>query len=165
MRVTQVTFAELLQDPAYKGWFQREPKRGVGRPWRVWYQHKVDGPWVKKDFSEYRLAYRWVVKNWRKVNDLTLCCPSIQMPPPILVVGKRPITITKEGKKVQAMVPIKEWWTKHHLPLEHYWCGCCRRPTTVGYFRRHHAIPGRTVSPYELRCRVCGARLSFQRYR
>lgn len=169
------TLHELLEDNIYARWLARTPlptpapKGMLPRPpvWTVWV--KQEGKrWRRFNFSDYQKAYAWLMKNLPKLEDAALANLRSQQGPPIVKVGERPGTITREGKKVKVMVPIRKHWTalraSSMLHEDEEWCGHCRRPTRFGFYRRHHALSPRTFALHERRCSLCGARLSTQRF-
>lgn len=138
-----ITLRELLDDPLYKKWFLQVPiESSVGtRPWRVWVL-RDNGLWAKtkEDFVEYEEAYEWVRPRIKKYPDLVLYSKGHEFKPPVIKL---------DGKRV--------YWRG---PVDHHWCGYCRRPTTFSSCTKHHALRIYRLEP-EVRCDICGARRNF----
>jgi|SRR5690606_1906910 len=138
---TQITLRELLKDPNYRAWFTKIPKLRVVHhtpPWRLYAQREEGGKWARKDYRTYPEAYNAVRSRLQEFHDLIIHCKPQAFPPPI---------IEFQGRKFY-LPP----------PPGHLWCVYCRRPTVFGFFSKHHAMPGRPIPDYDLRCGGCGAR-------
>lgn len=158
-----ITIHELLDDPVYKKYFCTVPKLPdvprIAPPWRLY--AKVEGKgWAKRDFPSYQGAFRAFGKLRPGLLDAAIVCLPMLLDPPTKVVKIK-------GKYVNGVQVTKEilWQPKlEGHEQDHHWCGRCRRPTTFGYFTKHHAFRGenaRLMDPSVRRCVICGIRLDM----
>lgn len=180
-----ITLPELLEDPKYREFFLTPPKvlkplEGQ-KPWRIFVQRDVDGPWAKREYERYADAFKTIrtyLKGGR-LHDGTIQSRGIAYGPPQkvarVVQGGKPVYHTRAGKQIldSAGRPVQKtvtvlWRPKLDASDEpHTWCTYCRRPTVFRWFVNHHAI--RTsglqgmVDPGDRRCTICGAREDFVR--
>jgi hypothetical protein len=152
------------------------------KPWRVYIQQKIDGPWAKKEYERYVDAFALVrkyLKNGR-LYDGTIQSRSIAFGPPErvakVVKGGRPVYHTNSnGKRVldaqgqPIQVTRTVLWRPRLGPTDeaHIWCTYCRRPTVFQWFLSHHAVKASGLSgmvdPGDRRCTICGARENYIR--
>lgn len=141
----QISFKELLQDPIFRQWTMKPPKlQNVARTTAPWFMYvHLDGRWRRKEFDTYPKAFNNLIKRIREgqITDGAIHCKRQWFSPPVV-----------KGEK------FKTYWP---MPPDHRWCGLCRRPIVLGYFTKHHAMPGLPIYGYELRCTICGARSSM----
>jgi hypothetical protein len=159
----QIRFKDLLEDQVFRAWFNRrpsDPPKSLFNPpkpaWYVMFQREQDGRWTRASFTSYAKAHKYVRTIYKDVWDLALGCYRRDYGPPLIQVT---YTAKVNGKKVKKQ--RSELWRRS--PEGHRWCGFCRRPTVFRYFTKHHALPLKVLVGYELRCSICGARLSFLR--
>lgn len=171
-----ITLVELLDDPRYKKFFTTIPKvnPAIAANWRLYIQRKADGPWARKDYSDYADAFRKFAKELKRgaVHDGTIQSRGIAYSPPQRIVavtsGGRPVYIKdSKGSRIQKTAVVV--W-RPRLPAEeeaHSWCTYCRRPTVFKWFLAHHALNkspvAKLVDPADRRCTICGAREEFIR--
>lgn len=171
-----ITLPELLKDPKYREFFTRVPKdfkpKPGQKPWRLYIQTDVDGPWKKKDFESYAEAFRVLAKYLKggRLHDGAIQSRGIAYAPPTRVAGVlkngRPVyEVGSNGKRLQKTVTVR-WKPRLSGDDEpHSWCTYCRRPTVFKWFRSHHAFRGSgledCLDPSNKRCTICGAREQF----
>jgi hypothetical protein len=104
----------------------------------------VDGNWAMAEFNSYLKAYNYVKTHINLYHDMALNCQRQAFQPPVI----RP---TGGGKPYYSPAPAEG----------HIWCPYCRRMTLFRYFvnGRHPVLKGCDAN--ELRCVICGVRLSF----
>jgi hypothetical protein len=167
MRVTPPTIFDLLDDPVYRAYMKTVPRGhfalSYGDPWQIWLRTER-GRWRTGMFSKYADAWRVLVKNYRRrddVADIVLVSRRLFYGPP------------GEWRKVRVRVPARgnqpastrieeRWFPTFTWDAGLEWCGRCRRPTT---FRRlypdHHALrrqPCLSIEDSDVRCMYCGIR-------
>lgn len=161
-----ITLPELLEDKAFRKFFERQPSIPVVKrttpPYRIWVQKEPRGRWAKKDVGSYQSAVRWFDKNLELIYDGALAIPSTQTAPP-----KRLVRVSKDGKPVLVRnadgtktQKIKEVLWVPRIPADerkHLWCPYCRRPTVFAWFSKHHNQP-KVLQPEYSRCTICGLR-------
>jgi hypothetical protein len=149
----QVTLRELVRDPVYRTWIKTPPLGGFPQHarFKVYVQRTQGGPWAKKDFEDFKVAYNFLARHFKSWHDASLTCCNEESRPPI---------VRKDGKR------------QYHAPLlaypGHIWCTYCRRPTIFGFYSTHHTFAARGMKPlpYRRRCGVCGiAADAIRRYR
>lgn len=137
----QITFKALLEDKLFEAWVNRIPLLDPQPPWRLYL--RVDGKWSKTEPKKYKKGLKLITKYLDDADDIALTCPSRPFNPPVLK--------DKEGNK--------SYWRR--FPIDHHWCGYCRRPTRFTTFKSHHSLSKSMCTSYEPRCTVCGVRLVF----
>jgi hypothetical protein len=137
----QVTLQQLIEDPIYRQWLRTPPVGGFPKfvKFRVYAQREQGGLWAKRDFDDFKSAYNFLAKNFRKWHDAALVTRNYACRPPVVRIN---------GKR------------RYHTPMlemeGHEWCPYCRRPTVFGHFSRHHAFGHYKPLPFKRRCGVCG---------
>lgn len=162
-----LTIHELLEDKRYKEYFLKAPgmppvyRQQQMLPWRVYIQREADGAWAKKDLPTYVEAFRLFKKYRPNIHDAAITSRSVAFAPPHRFVRIKGKYVVHKGKKTQ-VTKLVVW--RPQLPPEesaHNWCTYCRRPTVFRYFSKHHAFGNSMpISQEELRCTICGIRLS-----
>lgn len=165
-----ITLPELLKDSRYRSFFSTVPKQGPSsHNWRIYVQRRADGPWAKKDFSDYREAFRRIAKELKegRLHDGTIQSRGIAYAPP-----ERIVRVTKAGRPVMVgaiqKTAVVVWRPKLEAhDEEHVWCTYCRRPTVFRWFANHHSLRNSPVAgcidPTDRRCTICGGREEFIR--
>lgn len=139
-KVKQVTFAELVEDPIYRQWFDRPPTDHEHTRWRVYVKVTKKSPWAKRDFLTWKKARKFVRKHADKWYDCVLVCRNDAHRPPVIRVGRK-----------------RQYYAPMVNMVGHTWCPYCRRPTIFGWFTEHHAFTnGLKPLAYKKRCSICG---------
>jgi hypothetical protein len=149
--VTQITFRELLQDPTYRAWFQKKPAARSSQSWRVYVQEVENGLWKKKDFDRWRLAYEFVLRNYKDWHDCALNSRVWDWRPPIVKFKAEVMLKNGQMKKVTK----RKYYAPMLTIVGHHWCPHCRRPTVFRPFYKHHAL-GQLKTNRKPRCTICG---------
>lgn len=153
MKLVQIPFELLLEDPIYRKWLKAPPRQPEGSyrqpPWRVWVQRRLNGPWAYKDFETYPKAFNWLIKRRLEFWDAAINCKVKDYRPPIV------------KKRANEKLVLRHYWPGVQ---DHRWCGYCRRPTLFKHFAKHHNIRRELIIPYERYCSVCGAREKFVKH-
>lgn len=136
--VTPPTFAELIDDPAYRKFVKTVPRLPDnlqhGKPWAVW-ALTTQGKWRGGQFATYAEAWAVTIKTLRNTRyaDVSLVSRRKLFTMPIMVA------------------PL--------VSFQLAWCPRCRRPTVFEYAGSHHAVKVMTYD--DPRCYYCGIRQSF----
>lgn len=144
----QVPLSMLLEDAAFRTWFNRKPADVPNQNWMVYVQEKEEGPWARMKVKSWKKGMKFVNKHLGEYYDMTLNCANWQFRPPVVRRGTAKVY----------------YWPADRT--DHYWCGGCRRPTLFRYFTKHHAFRTFKPIPHKLRCSICGHSLDgLKRYR
>jgi len=160
-----ITIHELLEDPVYRKYFCTVPQlpavKRLAEPWRLYV--RSDRGWAKKDFFEYKDAFRLFSAKRANILDAAIVCRPMLWTPPTRVV-KIKNKFHANGQQITKEVSWQPKLEGHDE--DHRWCGRCRRPTVFKYFARHHALTGEAAAMMDQgarRCTICAIRLEFTR--
>lgn len=161
-----LTIHDLLEDERYKKFFCQVPKLPAGvssTPWRLAVQKDAHGPWMSKDYEEYKDAFLKLKTHLTRINDAAIISKATPFDPPNRIVRVKGQFFERRGQKIPItrMVP----W-KPAMPLGeddiHHWCPYCRRPTVFRTFIVHpiltrRRLNGMPIDPDVERCSICGS--------
>lgn len=159
-----LTLRELLTDKIYREFFITVPEMPANlhpsqTPWRVYVQKELHGRWARRDFNQYRDAFKFLKPLLKDAHDATIQSRGIAFSPPARVVKVKrngQLLRDEKGKVVLRRIVWQPILPEAEEP--HRWCPYCRRPTVFGWFSKHHAFSSGFEFDLALqRCTICGA--------